>query len=174
MSHYSVNLNDRLSMCPCCSVKDIPQEKPDAIEPNEGEPDVEVLSGDSGSDEEEDTLEAQGYVPLSQNEDAIDTPGATGVEEEVLVTSEPDEKPEVESSNETPSPSSSAFSSSRGSHMGEDEIDLIKSVMANIKLPSSSIPEWAKRVPEEKWKAPLVLSLQQKNSSKLKPEGKSS
>lgn len=79
MSRYSVNLNDRLSMCPCCSVKDIPQEKPDAIEPNEGEPDVQVLSGDSGTDEEEDTLEAQGYVPLSQNEDAIDTPGATGV-----------------------------------------------------------------------------------------------
>ena len=45
-----------------------------------------------------------------------------------------------------------------------DEIDLIKSVMSNIKLPSSSIPEWAKRIPEEKWIAPFVSSLSNKKT----------
>ena len=32
--------------------------------------------------------------------------------------------------------------------------------MANIQLPSSAIPEWAKKIPEEKWKLPLVSALQ--------------
>ncbi len=45
-----------------------------------------------------------------------------------------------------------------------DEINLIKSVMMNIQLPSSAIPEWAKKIPEEKWKQPLVSALQQRTS----------
>ena len=45
-----------------------------------------------------------------------------------------------------------------------DAINLIKSVMRNIQLPSSAIPEWAKKIPEEKWKQPLVSALQQRTS----------
>ena len=45
-----------------------------------------------------------------------------------------------------------------------DEINLIKSVMTNIQLPSSAIPEWAKKIPEDKWKQPLVSALQQKTN----------
>jgi hypothetical protein len=36
--------------------------------------------------------------------------------------------------------------------------------MRNIQLPSSAIPEWAKKIPEEKWKQPLVSALQQKTN----------
>ena len=43
-----------------------------------------------------------------------------------------------------------------------DEINLIKSVMRNIQLPSSAIPEWAKKIPEDKWKQPLVSALEQR------------
>ena len=57
-------------MCPCSSPKDIPQGGKEASEEGEVvENGFEVLSADSGSDEEQDTLGAQGYVPLSQNED---------------------------------------------------------------------------------------------------------
>lgn len=70
MSHYSESLNNKLPMCPCSSPKDIPQGGKEASEEGEVvENGFEVLSADSGSDEEQDTLGAQGYVPLSQNED---------------------------------------------------------------------------------------------------------
>lgn len=40
-----------------------------------------------------------------------------------------------------------------------EQVDLIRQVMAGITLPLSAIPEWAKVVPEEKWKASLVSSI---------------
>ena len=36
--------------------------------------------------------------------------------------------------------------------------------MRNIHLPSSAIPEWAQKIPEEKWKQPLVSALQQRTN----------
>lgn len=37
--------------------------------------------------------------------------------------------------------------------------------MAGITLPSSAIPEWAKVVPEEKWKSSLVSSITNRTAS---------
>jgi hypothetical protein len=34
--------------------------------------------------------------------------------------------------------------------------------MRNIQLPSSAIPEWAKKIPEDKWKQPLVSAFEQR------------
>lgn len=34
----------------------------------------------------------------------------------------------------------------------------------NIQLPSSAIPDWAKNIPEEKWKQPLVTALRHRTS----------
>lgn len=43
--------------------------------------------------------------------------------------------------------------------MKPEQVDLIRQVMAGITLPSSSIPDWAKVIPEERWKASLVSSI---------------
>lgn len=168
-------------MCPCSIPKDIPQEGEGSEENEQVENGFEILSGESGSDEEQDGLADQGYVPLAQSEDETVIPDVIEEEEEapVYIINELDEEPiqpepeAVKLNNDTPS-SSCAFSSTRESRMGEDEIDFIKSVMMNIKLPSSSIPEWAKRIPEEKWKAPLVSSLQQGSSGEEKSTDKKS
>ena len=53
-----------------------------------------------------------------------------------------------------------------------EQVDLIRQVMSGISLPSSAVPEWAKVVPEEKWKASLVSSI--KNRTLSEPDsGKS-
>ena len=36
--------------------------------------------------------------------------------------------------------------------------------MRNIHLPSSAIPDWAQKIPEEMWKQPLVSALQQRTN----------
>ena len=46
-----------------------------------------------------------------------------------------------------------------------DQVDLIRQVMSGITLPTSAIPEWAKVVPEEKWKASLVSSITNRTHS---------
>ena len=46
-----------------------------------------------------------------------------------------------------------------------EQVDLIRQVMSGITLPSSAIPEWAKVVPEEKWKASLVSTLTNRTGS---------
>ena len=47
----------------------------------------------------------------------------------------------------------------------QKQVDLIRQVMSGITLPSSAIPEWAKVVPEEKWKASLVSTLTNRTGS---------
>ena len=46
-----------------------------------------------------------------------------------------------------------------------EQVDLIRQVMAGITLPSSAIPEWAKVIPEEKWKSSLVSSITNRTAS---------
>lgn len=42
--------------------------------------------------------------------------------------------------------------------------------MTNISLPSSSIPEWARVVPEDRWKNSLLTSLENRTHTKTEPE----
>ena len=46
-----------------------------------------------------------------------------------------------------------------------EQVDLIRQVMSGITLPTSAVPEWAKVVPEEKWKASLVSSIENRTTS---------
>ncbi|GBB99677.1 hypothetical protein RclHR1_00360026 [Rhizophagus clarus] len=39
----------------------------------------------------------------------------------------------------------------------DDDLAVINSIMKNIKLPDTSIPEWAKSIPEEAW-LPIVIN----------------
>ncbi|RIA96530.1 hypothetical protein C1645_754509 [Glomus cerebriforme] len=39
----------------------------------------------------------------------------------------------------------------------DEDLAVINSIMKNIKLPDTSIPEWAKRIPEEAW-LPIVIN----------------
>ena len=50
-----------------------------------------------------------------------------------------------------------------------EQVDLIRQVMSGITLPTSAVPEWAKVVPEEKWKASLVSSIT--NRTQSPPDG---
>ncbi|EDO48648.1 predicted protein [Nematostella vectensis] len=52
----------------------------------------------------------------------------------------------------------------RAAQMDSDQVDLIRQVMSNITLPSSAIPEWAKLVPEDKWKTSLVTIRKKRRS----------
>ncbi|CAB4043280.1 male-enhanced antigen 1 [Paramuricea clavata] len=175
MSHCP-SLESKLAMSPCSKGSDIPKNGQDeGMENSQNFEQVEngfdvVLSSDSGSDEEIDSLAAQGYISLAQNEDDVVNNDIEQAEQEASTesTDDSDEKPTVNpqdcEEHETVAEvsTSSAFSSTQNSQMGEDEINLIKSVMRNIQLPSSAIPEWAKKIPEDKWKQPLVSALEQR------------
>lgn len=44
--------------------------------------------------------------------------------------------------------------------MDSNKVDQVKQAMANITLPSSSIPDWANNIPEDQWKQHLFDKLQ--------------
>ncbi|XP_013383319.1 male-enhanced antigen 1 [Lingula anatina] len=46
--------------------------------------------------------------------------------------------------------------------MDKEHVDQIKNAMSTFSLPSTSQPDWAKKIPEEEWKAKLVAKLQNK------------
>ncbi|CAG8473872.1 956_t:CDS:2 [Dentiscutata erythropus] len=41
--------------------------------------------------------------------------------------------------------------------ISEDDVAIINSIMKNIKIPDSAVPEWAKVIPEEAW-LPVILN----------------
>lgn len=45
-----------------------------------------------------------------------------------------------------------------------DQVKLIQQVMSNISLPTSSIPEWARVVPEDRWKNTLLSTLENRTT----------
>lgn len=47
-----------------------------------------------------------------------------------------------------------------------DKVELIKQAMAGFSLPVSAVPEWAKHISEDAWKAELVQGLQTKQVKK--------
>lgn len=51
-----------------------------------------------------------------------------------------------------------------------DDTDKIKSVMSNIKLPSSNIPDWAKALSDDQWQVQVVNKLKVKTSQKNNSE----
>ena len=46
------------------------------------------------------------------------------------------------------------------------QVEAIKQAMAGFSLPTSAVPQWAKMVPEDVWKAELIGGLQTKPKHK--------
>ncbi|ORX56620.1 hypothetical protein BCR36DRAFT_409810 [Piromyces finnis] len=44
----------------------------------------------------------------------------------------------------------------KDSKISEDDLNIINSVMSKISIPESSIPEWAKKIPEELWMPEVI------------------
>lgn len=45
--------------------------------------------------------------------------------------------------------------------MNSQKVDEVKQAMASFTLPSTSIPEWASKIPEEDWKQELMERIEQ-------------
>ncbi|XP_060530799.1 uncharacterized protein LOC132704660 [Cylas formicarius] len=46
--------------------------------------------------------------------------------------------------------------------LSDSKIDEVKQVMQSVLLPPTAVPEWAKNIPEEKWKEHLINKIQNK------------
>ena len=74
---YCESLQNKLPMCPCSKESDVPKnQENEPVDNDENVDQIEdnfddVLSSDGGSDEEADSLEAQGYISLAQSEDDV-------------------------------------------------------------------------------------------------------
>jgi len=163
-------LGERPVMPPQISPKDIPRggENSDSEE-DEPIPPV-ILENSSSSDEDADNMEDeeedvnQGYVQLAQDEseDQQTTEESSPQAEEQ--GSEVDSEPDTDNASSN-SLSSSTPVRSTDPEMKQEQVDLIRQVMSGITLPTSAVPEWAKVVPEEKWKASLVSSIENRTTS---------
>ena len=47
-----------------------------------------------------------------------------------------------------------------------DKVQAVKHAMAGFSLPASSVPQWAKVVPEDVWKAELIGGLRKQHKRK--------
>lgn len=164
-------LEEKSVMAPQISPKDIPRGEENS-DSEEGEPVAPVILENSSSDDEDNMEDGeldlnQGYVQLAQD----DNEGQQTPDQWLSNTEE--EGSEVESAavivtNDSESNSSSSEVRLSEPEMKQEQVDLIRQVMSGITLPMSAIPEWAKVVPEEKWKASLVSSIT--NRTQLPPD----
>ncbi|XP_068721168.1 uncharacterized protein [Montipora capricornis] len=112
-----------------------------------------LSSSDDDAENMEDEEEVNlGYVELAQDEG--DSEQATN-----LWSSQEEQVSAVD--NELPFSVTAGNKSVRcdDTEMKQEQVDLIRQVMTGITLPSSSMPDWAKVIPEENWKASLVSSI---------------
>ncbi|KXJ22280.1 uncharacterized protein LOC110252761 [Exaiptasia diaphana] len=171
MSKFHNNSN---IMTPQISPKDIPQNTSDSE--SEEEHVVTNINHESSSSEDDDgdiVNEISGYVPLSMN-DGNDDNNDHHIQmiEGDSNDAECIESQEVPQTDTATSASVSTDITTEETHinMDNDQIKLIQQVMTNISLPSSSIPEWAKVVPEDRWKNSLLTSLENRTHTKTEPE----
>ncbi|KAK3742230.1 hypothetical protein QZH41_009010 [Actinostola sp. cb2023] len=160
------------TMTPQISPKDIPQTTSDSE--SEEEPAMTNIMQESSSSEDDDGEVVSdinsGYVPLSMN-DGNDINDSfiqqIEVESNELENSENQQLSEDTSSSEISAlvSTSSSNPSKEQTPMDNDQVRLIQNVMSNISLPTSSIPEWAKLVPEDRWKNSLLTSLENRTQT---------
>lgn len=131
--------------------------------------DTRMVNDEEDSDDED--MGMAGYVPLSQV--STDADPILEREENDEWLSEFDESTQI-SSVHTSEPQQSCSSEILQvwscSHNRSD-IDLdatkikeVKSVMASITLPETSIPQWASTISEEQWKEQLLVRIKQMQS----------
>lgn len=147
-------------MPPQISPKDIPRggENSDSEE-DEPVPPV-IVENSSSSDDDADNMEDEdadvnlGYVQLAQDEGNSEETTDQWPSHAEASDADSESVADNAASNSSSTPTRSA-----DTDMKQEQVDLIRQVMAGITLPLSAIPEWAKVVPEEKWKASLVSSI---------------
>ncbi|KAL0105236.1 hypothetical protein PUN28_016710 [Cardiocondyla obscurior] len=130
-----------------------------------------ILDARVANDEEEsddDDMGMAGYMPLSQV--PIDADPILGEEEndEWLPGIGESGQASASSTTETEDNCSSETLEVWSSQHNRSDIDLdatkikeVKSVMASITLPESSIPQWASTISEEQWKEQLLVRIKQ-------------
>lgn len=155
-------LEEKSAMPPQISPKDIP-----AVEENSDSEEEEpvpplLLENAASSDDDADNMADEseendmnvGYVELSQDEGDSEQATNQWPSQEQQDSLHDNE---LESGIAASDPASKSINSE--DEMKPEQVDLIRQVMAGITLPSSSIPDWAKVIPEERWKASLVSSI---------------
>lgn len=143
-------------------------------EPPNGSPGDEIeatdditLPGSDTSDTEDDELGYEGYEPLplgphdmdnepSSEDEEMDITNATNTNmlPSQLPTIVPIERTLVRDVWNSPAPKCIDID------MDPAKANEVKMVMANVTLPSSSIPDWAAVIPEDQWKEQLMNRIQ--------------
>lgn len=135
--------------------------------PNNNSPDYNVSPNneiiavtDSDSDNEVNSYE--GYQPLPGNaEEAFSEEEEDSNEEEGAVALPPgNDLPAIVTMEQSLLKGVWNSGLAKDIEMDSTKVDAVKKAMVNIKLPSTSIPEWASSVPEEEWKALLLNRIQ--------------
>ncbi|NWU69710.1 MEA1 protein, partial [Pterocles burchelli] len=127
----------------------------------------------SGDEEEEEEEEEEGgggylYQPLRQEPEQgsgeAGPPAAVpGLQErlQVLRLHLPDPPADSEEEEAAAAEEGAAAQGSRSSiPMDAEHVELVKSTMANVKLPTPAIPPWASQISEEQWKDVVRRTLQ--------------
>lgn len=142
-------------------------------EPPNGSPGDEIeatdditLPGSDTSDTEDDEFAYEGYEPLplgpqdmdnepsSEDEEINATNTNTPPSSSQLPTIVPIERTLVREVWSSPAPKCVDID------MDPVKANEVKMVMANVTLPSSSIPDWAAVIPEDQWKEQLINRIQ--------------
>ncbi|CAG8608310.1 2279_t:CDS:2 [Acaulospora morrowiae] len=95
-------------------------------------------SNDNYEDEDEECLEPFGYELLSQDDDVLS------------------QTDELQDENHL-TPENLQIYTSEEERIPDDDLTAINSIMKNIQIPDSAIPEWAKVIPEEAW-LPVIIN----------------
>ncbi|KAM6128301.1 male-enhanced antigen 1 [Pterocles gutturalis] len=126
-------------------------------------------SGDEEEEEEEEEEEGGGYLyqPLRQEPEqgpGQAAPPATGpgLQErlQVLRLHLPDPPADSEEEEAAAEEGAAAPGSRSSIPMDAEHVELVKSAMANVKLPTPAIPPWASQISEEQWQDIVQRTLQ--------------
>ncbi|RHZ71875.1 hypothetical protein Glove_251g28 [Diversispora epigaea] len=102
-------------------------------------------------------LEPFGYKLLNQEDDENEGEDENEDEDNDLQKSEI-----LNLKNEIPN--KLQISPSNEERIPDDDLNIINSIMKNVQIPDSSIPEWAKVIPEESW-LPVIINNNNNNNN---------
>uniref|UniRef100_A0A8D8GXE5 Male-enhanced antigen 1 n=1 Tax=Culex pipiens TaxID=7175 RepID=A0A8D8GXE5_CULPI len=137
---------------------------------------LEITSEDSDNESTEEN-EYMGYQPLSIHDLNEDSHDESRVNEMTVDRSERSISSNVLYNNQeflnldvwnTPRPEALSI------EIDQSKVAQIKDVMANFKLPVTSVPDWAIGVPEEQWKEDLLERIRQRQKPDIQNDEENS
>ncbi|XP_015928225.1 male-enhanced antigen 1 [Parasteatoda tepidariorum] len=134
---------------------------------------VNIMS-DSDSPSDDENVGHEGYEPLSQDPDCFIDNQYDIEEDGNFLAEEMSGEMEISMINHQSLLIQNSVTDEKATgrlvpediKMDEEHIETIKSVMKNITLPTSNLPQWAKIVPEEEWKTALFSEMVVKKCEK--------